>query len=83
LYLSLPQLPGETAVTPPKVLRGFEKVSLQPGQSAMVSFDFVRRDLSSWDTRKQMWTIAPGRIGVMAGFSSRDIRGQTSFAPLS
>ncbi|KAK4988866.1 hypothetical protein LTR50_003600 [Elasticomyces elasticus] len=83
LYLSLPQLLGETAVTPPKVLRGFEKVSLQPGQSAMVSFDFVRRDLSSWDTRKQMWTIAPGRIGVMAGFSSRDIRGQTSFAPLS
>ncbi|KAK9326806.1 glycosyl hydrolase family 3 N terminal domain-containing protein [Lipomyces starkeyi] len=81
LYLSLPQVPGE-APTPLKVLRGFEKVSLQPGQSTMVSFDLMRRDISYWDASQQEWIIAPGAIGAQAGFSSRDIRLVTSFLPL-
>ncbi|KAK9241574.1 glycosyl hydrolase family 3 N terminal domain-containing protein [Lipomyces tetrasporus] len=81
LYLSLPQIPGETH-TPVKVLRGFEKVSLQPGQSTTVSFDLMRRDISYWDTTQQEWIIAPGSIGAQAGFSSRDIRLVASFSPL-
>ncbi|KAK9350900.1 glycosyl hydrolase family 3 N terminal domain-containing protein [Lipomyces doorenjongii] len=81
LYLSLPQIPGDTP-TPIKVLRGFEKVSLQPGQSTTVSFDLMRRDISYWDTRQQEWIIASGTIGAQAGFSSRDIRLVCPFSPL-
>ncbi|KAK9342742.1 glycosyl hydrolase family 3 N terminal domain-containing protein [Lipomyces starkeyi] len=81
LYLSLPQIPGDIP-TPPKVLRGFEKVSLQPGQSTTVSFDLMRRDISYWDTRQQEWIIASGAIGAQAGFSSRDIKLVASFSPL-
>jgi beta-glucosidase len=81
LYLSLPQIPG-AGPTPLKVLRGFEKVSLDAGQSAMVAFDLMRRDVSYWDTESQEWIIAPGSIGVLVGFSSRDIRLRASFEPL-
>lgn len=72
LYLSLPQIPNEDP-TPVKVLRGFEKVSLQPNQSTTVNFDLMRRDMSYWSTLQQTWVIPHGNIGIMAGFSSRDI----------
>lgn len=72
LYLSLPQIPNEDP-TPLKVLRGFEKVSLQPNQSTTVNFDLMRRDMSYWSTSLQNWVIPQGSIGIMAGFSSRDI----------
>jgi len=65
------------------VLRGFDKIMLQPGQSETVTFDLTRRDISYWDIFNQQWTIGSPAIGVMAGFSSRDIQSTTSFTPLS
>lgn len=82
LYLGLPQ-PANQDITPVKVLRGFEKVMLQPGESQTVTFDLTRRDISYWDIVTQQWTIGSSSIGVMAGFSSRDICATTSFSPLS
>lgn len=81
LYLSLPQVPGEDP-TPLKVLRGFEKVSLQPGQSTVVSFDVSRRDISYWSTFEQQWIIPAGDIGVSVGLSSRDIKETSSIRVL-
>ena len=73
VYLALPQIPGSVP-TPKNVLRGFEKVLLQPGESQTVNFPITRRDLSYWDVNSQQWVIASGAIGVNVGFSSRDIR---------
>ena len=81
LYLDLPQ-PANEDVTPVKVLRGFDKVMLQPGQSQTITFDLTRRDISYWDIFTQQWMIGPGAIQVMVGFSSRDIQANTSFSPL-
>ncbi|CAD0041524.1 unnamed protein product [Aureobasidium pullulans] len=81
LYLSLPQVPGEDP-TPLKVLRGFEKVSLQPGQNTVVNFDLTRRDLSYWSVYQQEWVIAGGEIGVSVGLSSRDIKATSSIRAL-
>ena len=81
LYLGLPQ-PTAQDTTPKKVLRGFEKIMLEPGESASVQFDLTRRDISYWDKFTQQWTIGAGGISVMAGFSSRDIQAITSFSPL-
>ncbi|KAF2215796.1 glycoside hydrolase family 3 protein [Cercospora zeae-maydis SCOH1-5] len=81
LYLSLPQPPNGD-VTPVKVLRGFEKIFLEAGASANVTFDLARRDISYWDTYSQQWLIGAGDIGALVGFSSRDIRGNVSFTPL-
>lgn len=81
LYLGLPQ-PANEDVTPVKVLRGFEKVFLQPGESQTVQFPLMRRDLSYWDVDQQQWVIGNGDVKVYAGFSSRDIQAQASFSPL-
>lgn len=82
LYLGLPQPPKED-LTPVKVLRGFEKVMLEPGQSATVTFDLTRRDISYWDIYAQQWMIASGSISAMAGFSSGEIEATASFTPCS
>jgi beta-glucosidase len=81
LYLGLPQ-PANEDVTPVKVLRGFEKVYLQPGESQTVQFPLMRRDLSYWDVNQQQWVIGDGDVKVYAGFSSRDIQAQASFSSL-
>ncbi|KAK0123706.1 hypothetical protein ONS95_008716 [Cadophora gregata] len=72
LYLSYPE--SAPAGTPPKQLRGFEKVNLQPGASEKVSFELMRRDLSFWDVESQDWIIPAGEFGVSVGFSSRDLK---------
>lgn len=82
LYLGLPQ-PANEDVTPVKVLRGFEKIMLQPGESQTVTFDLNRRDISYWDIYVQDWVIGTSAIGVLAGFSSRDIQTTASFSPLA
>lgn len=48
LYLALPKTP-DNIITPPKVLRGFEKISLEAGESKEVTFELTRRDISYWD----------------------------------
>ena len=73
LYLSLPQV-ANSVPTPKNVLRGFEKIYLQPNQSQTVVFPLMRRDLSYWEVGSQDWVIGSGAIGVSVGFSSRDIR---------
>jgi beta-glucosidase len=73
LYLSLPQVP-DSVPTPLNVLRGFDKVGLQPNESQTVQFPLTRRDLSYWDVGMQEWVIPAGSIGLNAGYSSRDIR---------
>ncbi|KAK5442681.1 hypothetical protein LTS15_010888 [Exophiala xenobiotica] len=82
VYLSLPQFPGEDP-TPLNVLRGFDKVMLQPGESQLVAFGLMRRDLSYWNTVMQEWMIPSGPIGVNAGFSSRDFRQKTQLTVVS
>jgi beta-glucosidase len=72
LYLTLPA--SAPAGTPPKQLRGFEKVHLVPGASSTVTFHLMRRDLSYWDVISQNWVIPEGEFGFSVGFSSRDIK---------
>jgi beta-glucosidase len=72
LYLTLPST--APAGTPPKQLRGFEKVFLDCNASEMVAFDLMRRDLSYWDIVSQDWVLPSGEFGISVGFSSRDIK---------
>ncbi|KAL5329443.1 hypothetical protein ACEPPN_002955 [Leptodophora sp. 'Broadleaf-Isolate-01'] len=72
LYITMPS--SAPAGTPPKQLRGFEKVMLEPGQSETVAFALMRRDLSYWDVVRQDWVIPAGEFGVSVGFSSRDLK---------
>lgn len=58
---------------PVKQLRGFEKVTLKPGESQMVTFELLRRDLSMWDTDAQKWALQNGQYQIYVGSSSRDL----------
>lgn len=58
----------------PKVLRGFEKQRIQPGESASVSFPLRRRDLSVWDTKLQQWRLPSGPFELHVGKSVLDIQ---------
>ena len=69
--VSYPSSAGE----PPKQLRGFEKVSVDVGQSTVVEFDLLRKDLSYWDVVSQNWVIELGEYGFFWGV----VRGMLKF----
>ena len=77
LYVSLPQ-ENVPSGTPVRVLRGFDKVFLEAGETKNVSFALTRRDLSYWNVDVQDWRIPTGEIGISLGFSSRDLRHNSS-----
>ncbi|RJE26157.1 hypothetical protein PHISCL_01507 [Aspergillus sclerotialis] len=63
--------------TPPRQLRGFQKVMIQPGEHKEVEFELRRRDVSIWDVVKQQWvevTKLGTDIKVFVGSSSRDVK---------
>lgn len=66
LYLGIP---GEGS--PPRQLRGFDKVWLEPGEAQTVRFELTLRDLAVWDVAAQAWRLQEGRYGVYCGPSSR------------
>lgn len=73
LYVTFPDEAGQ----PIRVLRGFEKVSVKPGQSAPVTFSLRRRDVSYYDVVAGKWGVARGDYTFAVGSSSRDIKGST------
>ncbi|CUA75547.1 hypothetical protein RSOLAG22IIIB_05945 [Rhizoctonia solani] len=70
LYINPPAGVNE----PPSVMRGFEKVQLNPGESKSVDMILSRYDLSIWDVVRQGWARMNGTVGVWVGSSSRDHR---------
>ena len=55
------------------VLRGFERISLQPGETKQVTFRITPEDLQLLDSHMQ-WTVEPGEFEFLVGASSQDIR---------
>ena len=56
-----------------QVLRGFDKISLQPGESKEVHFTLTPQDLGLWNKHNEFVT-EPGFFTVKIGASSQDIR---------
>jgi beta-glucosidase len=66
LYLDDPAASGE----PPRQLKGFQKVTLKPGQSTTVHFTLSGQDLSYWNDTANGWVVPDGTFGVDVGDSS-------------
>ncbi len=66
LYLGDPAAAGE----PPRQLKGFQKVTLQPGQSTTVHFSLSGHDLSYWSDTANGWVVPDGQFSVYVGDSS-------------
>ncbi len=71
LYITLP---SSAPATPPKQLRGFQKLSLAAGASGVATFNLRRRDISYWDVKSQNWVVPSGSFVISVGASSKDIR---------
>ncbi|ODV61797.1 beta-glucosidase family protein [Ascoidea rubescens DSM 1968] len=75
LYIEFPR--DETCTdlldTPPRQLRGFEKVKINFDSSVGISFDILRRDMSVWDPHEQNWRIMRGVYKIYVGSSSRKL----------
>ncbi|KAH8845517.1 hypothetical protein MCOR27_009548 [Pyricularia oryzae] len=72
LYLGVPG-------GPERVLRGFEKRVLEPGEGTVFEFALTRRDVSSWDVVRQGWVLQRGSYEVYVGKSVLDTPLRDSF----
>ena len=71
LYVS--DLTG-AARRPLRELKGYEKVSLKPGETKTVSFTLDYRSFAWYHTALHDWYAASGEYEIQIGASSRDIR---------
>ncbi|MCX2783043.1 glycoside hydrolase family 3 C-terminal domain-containing protein [Microbulbifer thermotolerans] len=58
---------------PVKELRGFRRLSLQPGETQVVEFTLDSEDLSLWNSAMQR-VLEPGEFDIMAGPNSVDLQ---------
>ena len=59
-------------------LRGFDRISLEPGETKTVHFNIKPDDLQILD-KNMNWTVEPGDFEVLVGSSSKDIRLKEKF----
>lgn len=59
---------------PAKELKGFQKVTLEPGESKTLVFELKERDFSFYCVEDSCWKWEPGEFEILLGSSSRDIR---------
>ena len=64
---------------PGKELKGFQKVSLNPGQTQTVTFEITPGMLQYYDDAKGAWVAEPGAFTAYVGAASDDIRGTVEF----
>ena len=64
---------------PVKELKGFRKVSLNPGETQTVTFDITPDMLRYYDDAKSAWAAEPGAFTAYVGAASDDIRGTVEF----
>lgn len=69
VYVSSPASAGE----PPKQLKGFAKIELNPGQTRIVNLPLDPHAFSIWSTKDNRWMVQPGEYEILAGDSSRDL----------
>lgn len=57
-----------------KELKGFEKVSLLPGETKTVTFYLSKRSFAYYNTQISDWYVESGEYEILVGTSSADIR---------
>ena len=61
-----------SVATPVKVLKGFEKIELEPSEAKTVSIEIAYHELGLWD-RNMNYVVEPGEFEIMVGNSSGNI----------
>ncbi len=71
LYISAPENPE--IMRPVDELKGFEKVTLNPGETRRIRFELDARSFSYFHPVKREWTLDPGEYTIRIGNSSRNL----------
>jgi beta-glucosidase len=59
---------------PIKELKGFSRITLQPGETRTVTLPLAASDLAYWDRDMDRWVLEEGTVLIQVGASSEDIR---------
>jgi beta-glucosidase len=70
----------ERAERPPRELKDFRSIMLDPGADEEVRFTLGERTFSQWDTEHGGWSVLPGPYAISVGSSSRDLHLTASVA---
>ena len=76
LYISDPKCSVDR---PLKELKGFEKVSLKPGETKTVTFTIGTDALSYFDSQRHQWVAEPGQFVAHIAAASDDVRSSVKF----
>jgi beta-glucosidase len=62
---------------PTRELRGFQRVSLAPGETRSLTFTLPAAKLAYWDESTHAFVTRPGKFDILVGASSEDIRARS------
>ena len=71
LYVARPEA---TVEWPAKELKAFDRVTLAAGETKTVTLEIPVKDLRYWNVDKNAWDLAPGKLVLLLGAASDDIR---------
>lgn len=59
---------------PLKELEAFDRIALKAGETKKVTLEFPASELAHWNTDTNDWVLEPGKIEILVGSASDDIR---------
>jgi beta-glucosidase len=59
-----------SASRPVRELKGFQRITLKPGEKQTVTLQLDTHDLGFWSTQTRHWAIEPGLFDLWVGTSS-------------
>ena len=77
LYVSDPECSVDR---PAKELKGFRKLFLEPGETAVAQFELTPEDLAWFDAESHSWKTEAGKYVALIGASVSDIKGAVEFS---
>jgi beta-glucosidase len=68
------QLPDSNVPRPLRALQAFQRVALKAGETKRMHLNLAARNLAYWDAAAHRFRVERGRVNLLVGASSTDIR---------
>ncbi len=69
---------NSTVERPLRELKGFRRITVQPGATETVTLTLAASDLAYWNVDEQCFVVEPDTIQIRIGRSSTDIQLETT-----
>jgi beta-glucosidase len=71
---------GSKVDRPEKELKGFQRITLKPGETRKVTIPLRREDLAYWNIKLNRFVVEKDQIQILIGSSSADIKAQQTIS---